>query len=188
MIDIKFLRENPDIVRQNIKNKFQDFKLPMVDEVIELDEKLRKTKAEADELRSKRNKISKEIGALMAQGKKEEAEQVKASVASIGETLAGLEPLEAELEEKVKKRLKPFLINYGRENVSLGMTIDMKCLNIIDEKWFMVSVSISDVDKFLVGWYNESNEPEISVFDDLDTAQTVYDSIRNKLKQFGLIE
>ena len=70
MIDIKFLRENPDIVRQNIKNKFQDFKLPMVDEVIELDEKLRKTKAEADELRSKRNKISKEIGALMAQGKK----------------------------------------------------------------------------------------------------------------------
>ena len=103
MIDIKFLRENPDIVRQNIKNKFQDFKLPMVDEVIELDEKLRKTKAEADELRSKRNKISKEIGALMAQGKREEAEQVKASVASIGETLAGLEPLEAELEEKVKK-------------------------------------------------------------------------------------
>ena len=103
MIDIKFLRENPDIVRQNIKNKFQDFKLPMVDEVIELDEKLRKTKAEADELRSKRNKISKEIGALMAQGKKEEAQEVKASVASIGETLAGLEPLEAELEEKVKK-------------------------------------------------------------------------------------
>ena len=103
MIDIKFLRENPDIVRQNIKNKFQDFKLPLVDEVIELDEKLRKTKAEADELRSKRNKISKEIGALMAQGKKEEAEQVKASVASIGETLTGLEPLEAELEEKVKK-------------------------------------------------------------------------------------
>ena len=103
MIDIKFLRENPDVVRQNIKNKFQDFKLPLVDEVIELDEKLRKTKVEADELRSKRNKISKEIGTLMAQGKKEEAEQVKASVASIGETLAGLEPLEAELEEKVKK-------------------------------------------------------------------------------------
>lgn len=90
--------------------------------------------------------------------------------------------------KKSKKRLKPFLINYGRENASLGMTIDMKCLNIIDEKWFMVSVSISDVDKFLAGWYNESNEPEISVFDDLDTAQTVYDSIRNKLKQFGLIE
>ena len=92
------------------------------------------------------------------------------------------------VEEKVKKRLKPFLINYGRENVSLGMTIDMKCLNIIDEKWFMVSLSINDINKFLVAWYNESNKPEISVFDDLDTAKTVYDSIRNKLKQFGLIE
>ena len=86
------------------------------------------------------------------------------------------------VEEKVKKRLKPFLINYGRENASLGMTIDMKCLNIINEKWFMVSLSISDVDKFLVGWYNESNEPEISVFDDLDTAQTVYDNLRNGRK------
>ena len=103
MIDIKFLRENPDVVRQNIKNKFQDFKLPLVDEVIELDEKLRKTKVEADELRSKRNKISKEIGTLMAQGKKEEAEQVKASVASLGEQLSKLEPVEAELEEKIKK-------------------------------------------------------------------------------------
>ena len=92
------------------------------------------------------------------------------------------------VEEKVKKRLKPFLINYGRENASLGMTIDMKCLNIIDEKWFMVSLSINDINKFLVAWYNESNKPEISVFDDLDTAKTVYDSIRNKLKQFGLIE
>ena len=103
MIDIKFLRENPDVVRQNIKNKFQDFKLPLVDEVIELDEKLRKTKVEADELRSRRNKISKEIGTLMAQGKKEEAEQVKASVASLGEQLSKLEPVEAELEEKIKK-------------------------------------------------------------------------------------
>ena len=92
------------------------------------------------------------------------------------------------VEEKVKKRLKPFLINYGRENAFLGMTIDMKCLNIINEKWFMVSLSINDINKFLVAWYNESNEPEISVFDDLDTAKTVYDSIRNKLKQLGLIE
>jgi len=92
------------------------------------------------------------------------------------------------VEEKVKKRLKPFLINYSRENASLGMTIDMKCLNIINEKWFMVSLSINDINKFLVAWYNESNKPEISVFDDLDTAKTVYDSIRNKLKQFGLIE
>lgn len=103
MIDIKFLRENPDIVRQNIKNKFQDFKLSLVDEVIELDEKLRKTKTEADELRAERNKISKQIGTLMAQGKKDEADEVKASIAHIGENLAKLEPLETELEEKIKK-------------------------------------------------------------------------------------
>ena len=103
MIDIKFLRENPDIVRQNIKNKFQDFKLSLVDEVIELDEKLRKTKTEADELRAERNKISKQIGTLMAQGKKDEADEVKASIAHIGENLARLEPLETELEEKIKK-------------------------------------------------------------------------------------
>ena len=74
MIDIKFLRENPDVVKQNIKNKFQDHKLPMVDEVIELDAKARAAQQEADELRSQKNKIAKQIGALMAQGKKEEAE------------------------------------------------------------------------------------------------------------------
>ena len=74
MIDIKFLRENPDIVKQNIKNKFQDKKLPLVDEVIELDKKGRETQAQADNLRADRNKLSKQIGALMAQGKKEEAE------------------------------------------------------------------------------------------------------------------
>ena len=75
MLDIKFLRENPDIVKQNIKNKFQDSKLPMVDEVIELDAKKRDCQQEADSLRANRNKISKQIGALMAQGKKEEAEE-----------------------------------------------------------------------------------------------------------------
>ena len=96
--------------------------------------------------------------------------------------------LKGVLHDAIEKAMDEFTIPEVAKNVSLGMTIDMKCLNIINEKWFMVSVSISDVDKFLVGWYNESNEPEISVFDDLDTAQTVYDSIRNKLKQFGLIE
>ena len=145
MIDIKFLRENPDIVRQNIKNKFQDFKLPMVDEVIELDEKLRKTKAEADELRSKRNKISKEIGALMAQGKKEEAQEVKASVASIGETLAGLEPLEAELEEKVKKIMMT-IPNIIDPSVPIGseslLYLSLKYL-IIQTSWRNLTVSIS---------------------------------------------
>ena len=74
MLDLKFVRENPDIVKQNIKNKFQDRKLPLVDEVIELDAKARATQTEADELRANRNKLSKQIGALMAQGKKEEAE------------------------------------------------------------------------------------------------------------------
>ena len=77
MLDLKFVRENPDIVKQNIKNKFQDAKLPLVDEVIELDAKNRATKAEADTLRASRNKLSKQIGALMGQGKKEEAEEVK---------------------------------------------------------------------------------------------------------------
>ncbi len=101
MIDIKFLRENPDVVKQNIKNKFQDHKLPMVDEVIELDAKARAAQQEADELRSQKNKIAKQIGALMAQGKKEEAEEVKAQVADISKRLAELEPMEKELQEKV---------------------------------------------------------------------------------------
>ena len=80
MIDIKFLRENPDVVKENIKKKFQDHKLPLVDEVIELDAQARKTQQEADNLRAERNKLSKQIGALMAQGKKEEAEEVKKQV------------------------------------------------------------------------------------------------------------
>ena len=82
MLDIKFLRENPDIVKQNIKNKFQDRKLPLVDEVIELDKRNREIKQEVEVLRSDRNRLSKEIGGLMKQGKKEEAEAVKAQVAA----------------------------------------------------------------------------------------------------------
>ena len=103
MIDIRFLRENPDVVKENIKKKFQDSKLPLVDEVIDLDAQSRAAKQEADDLRSRRNKISKEIGALMAQGKKEEAEAKKAEVAANAARLAELEQLEAELEEKVTK-------------------------------------------------------------------------------------
>ena len=83
MIDIKFLRENPDIVRENIKKKFQDAKLPLVDEVIELDAEKRATQQKADSLRASRNKLSKQIGALMGQGKKAEAEEVKAQVLSL---------------------------------------------------------------------------------------------------------
>ena len=103
MIDIKFLRENPEAVKENIKKKFQDSKLPLVDEVIALDEESRKTKQEADDLRANRNKLSKEIGALMAQGKKEEAEARKAEVAAGARRLVELEEKEKELEEKVTK-------------------------------------------------------------------------------------
>ena len=105
MIDIKFLRENPDIVKQNIKNKFQDDKLPLVDEVIEFDTKSRQAKQDADALRASRKSISKEIGVLMAQGKKEEAEAKKAEVSKNAEKLAELEELEKEYQEKVKERM-----------------------------------------------------------------------------------
>ena len=103
MLDIRFLRENPDVVKENIKKKFQDAKLPLVDEVIELDAKKRETQQEADALRADRNKLSKQIGALMGQGKKEEAEAVKAQVAAGAKRLEELSVLEKELDEKVTK-------------------------------------------------------------------------------------
>ncbi|MBQ7226601.1 MAG: serine--tRNA ligase [Clostridia bacterium] len=102
MIDLKFLRENPDIVKENIKKKFQDAKLPLVDEVIELDTQYRAFKQEADTLRGGRNKLSKEIGMLMAQGKREEAEAVKKQVSANAQRLAELEVLEGEYSEKIK--------------------------------------------------------------------------------------
>ena len=103
MIDIKFLRENPDVVKENIRRKFQDEKLPLVDEVIALDAESRKAKQEADDLRANRNKISKEIGTLMAKGKRDEAEAKKAEVAASAKRLVELEEQEKELEEKVTK-------------------------------------------------------------------------------------
>ena len=103
MIDIKFLRENPDVVKQNIKNKFQDSKLPLVDEVIDLDAQARATQQKADDLRANRNKLSKQIGALMAQGKKEEAEEVKKQVTEQAERLSELQEKETELQAKVKE-------------------------------------------------------------------------------------
>ena len=103
MLDLRFVRENPEIVKQNIRNKFQDAKLPLVDEVIELDEENRKVKKEADDLRASRNKISKQIGALMGQGKKEEAEEVKKQVTAASDHLAELEEKEKDLEERIKK-------------------------------------------------------------------------------------
>ena len=101
MIDIKFLRENPDVVKENIKKKFQDKKLALVDEVIELDKKARAAKGEADSLRANRNKISKEIGGCYARGERDKAEELKAQVAADGEKLAELEKKEVELNEKV---------------------------------------------------------------------------------------
>ena len=102
MIDLKFLRENPEVVKENIRKKFQDAKLPLVDEVIELDAQYRAYKQEADNLRGGRNKLSKEIGMLMAQGKREEAEAVKKQVSQNAARLAELEVLEAEYSEKIK--------------------------------------------------------------------------------------
>ena len=103
MIDIKFLRENPDIVRENIKKKFQDAKLPLVDEVIELDAEKRATQQKADSLRASRNKLSKQIGALMGQGEKAEAEGVKAQVKAQSDELIAAEAKEKELDEKILK-------------------------------------------------------------------------------------
>ncbi len=103
MIDIKFLRENPDVVRENIKKKFQDNKLPLVDEVLALDVESRKNKTEADGLRASRNKYSKQIGALMGQGKKEEAEEMKKLVNEQSAALAAAEEKEAELQAKITK-------------------------------------------------------------------------------------
>ncbi len=114
MLDIRFVRENADVVKQNIKNKFQDSKLPLVDEVLELDSQNRKIIAEADSLRANRNKISKQIGMLMGQGKREEAQEIKKLVTEQSERLAECEKLEAELSEKIK-------------------TIMMTIPNIIDE-------------------------------------------------------
>lgn len=102
MLDLKFVRENPEVVKQNIRNKFQDHKLELVDEVIALDAELRNTKQKAESLRAERNKISKEIGALMAQGKREEAAEMKKRVTANSEELAALEVKEGELESKVK--------------------------------------------------------------------------------------
>lgn len=103
MLDIKFVRENPDVVKQNIKNKFQDKKLELVDEVLKLDQQNRDIKKEVEALRADRNRLSKKIGALMGQGKKEEAEEVKKQVASQADRLAELSDVEKEVEEKVKK-------------------------------------------------------------------------------------
>ncbi|MDE6775225.1 MAG: serine--tRNA ligase [Ruminococcus sp.] len=119
MIDIKFLRENPEIVKENIRKKFQDKKLELVDKVIELDEQSRKAKAEGDELRSRRNAISSKIGELKRNGQHEEAEKIMAEVATIKTRLPELEKLEAELEEEVRK-IMLVIPNIIDESVPIG--------------------------------------------------------------------
>jgi len=141
MIDIKFLRENPEIVRQNIKNKFQDYKLPMVDEVIELDAQNRAYILEADTLRANRNKLSKMIGGLMAKGQKEEAEKVKQQVNEQSARLAECEAKEAELAEKIKQ-------------------IMMKIPNIIDPS---VPIGKDDSENVEIQKYGEPAVPEFDV-------------------------
>ncbi len=105
MLDIKFVRANPDAVKENIKKKFQDEKLVLVDEVLEFDQQYREAKTKADSLRGERNALSKQTGGLMAQGKKDEAEEVKARAAAMGEEMEKLEALETELEAKIKERM-----------------------------------------------------------------------------------
>ena len=141
MIDIKFLRDNPDIVRQNIKNKFQDYKLPMVDEVIELDAQNRAYILEADTLRANRNKLSKMIGGLMAKGQKEEAEKVKQQVNEQSARLAECEAKEAELGEKIKQ-------------------IMMKIPNIIDPS---VPIGKDDSENVEIQKYGEPAVPAFEV-------------------------
>ena len=105
MLDMKFVRENPDIVKENIKKKFQDYKLPLVNEVLMEDKELRQTQQHADDLRANRKKISKEIGKLMGQGKKEEAEEIKQQIAEIAHELTALEEKEIKLRESVTEKM-----------------------------------------------------------------------------------
>ena len=141
MLDIRFLRENPDVVKENIKKKFQDNKLPLVDEVIELDAKRREAQQEADALRAEKNKLSKQIGALMGQGKKEEAEAVKVQVAQDAKKLEELSVLEKELDEKVTK---------------IMMTIP----NIIDPS---VPIGIDDSENVEVTKYGDPVVPDFEI-------------------------
>ena len=119
MLDIKFVRENPDLVKENMKKKFQDSKIPLVNEVLQEDKELRQTQQHADDLRGQRKTISKQIGALMGQGKKEEAEEVKQKVASIAQELEALEEKEDKLREFVKQKMM-MIPNMIDESVPIG--------------------------------------------------------------------
>ena len=141
MLDIKFVRENPDVVKENIKKKFQDEKLPLVDEVIKIDAERRNAQQEADDLKASKNQISKQIGALMAQGKKEEAEEIKKQVAANNAKIDELEKKQSELEEKQKE-------------------IMMKIPNIIDAS---VPVGKDDSENVEIQKYGEPVVPEYDI-------------------------
>ena len=141
MLDIRFLRENPEVVKQNIRNKFQDNKLPMVDEVIELDKRNREIKQEVEALRAERNKISKMIGGLMKEGKREEAEEAKKQVTANAETVERLSAEEKEVEEKIK-------------------TIMMTIPNIIDPS---VPIGKDDSENVEVQKYGEPVVPDYEI-------------------------
>ena len=141
MIDIKLVRENPELVKENMRKKFQDHKLPLVDEVIELDKLNRQTKQRADEIRSERNKLSKSIGALMAQGKRDEANEIKKRVTDAAQELKELEEKEIELAEKVK-------------------TIMMTIPNIIDPS---VPIGKDDSENVEIQKYGEPVVPEFEI-------------------------
>ena len=141
MIDYRFLRENPDVVRENIKKKFQEHKLPLVDTAMELDVKKREAQAEADALRAERNKISKQIGALMAQGKRDEAEEVKKKVGEYATRLAEVEVLEKEFDEKLNE-------------------VMMRIPNIIDDS---VPIGKDDSENVEVKRYGEPVVPDFEV-------------------------
>ena len=134
MIDIKLIRTNPELVKENIKKKFQDEKLPLVDEVIDLDNKFRESKNRGDFLRSQRNSISKQIGAFMAKGQKEEAEKAKAQVNEMAQELAQLEIDEANLQEEIQKialedsQVKAAL---GAQSVLKVIVIPKRLVNIV---------------------------------------------------------
>ena len=119
MLDIRFVRENPDVVKQNIRNKFQDSKLPLVNEVIELDERARELKTKGDSLRAEKNKLSKQIGACMAKGMKDEAEELKRRVSADAEELEAMEKEQTELDEKIKKIMMT-IPNIIDESVPIG--------------------------------------------------------------------
>ncbi len=141
MLDIKLVRSNPELVKENIKKKFQDEKLVLVDEVVEMDKEYRTTKTKCDELRSKRNTMSKQIGGLMAKGLKEEAEQVKTEVKQIGEELEALEIKETELEAKIREKM-------------------LVIPNIIDES---VPIGKDDSENVEIEKYGEPKVPEFEV-------------------------